>query len=107
MPLPLRIIRGVKDIRTHFATPDQTLVPYKAYMVITVLEIEKFRRQTERQNLITRLKNLSARLRLIDTEKAAILDRLGKLPARPSGARSASNLNGPGSRPVGGFKLKY
>ncbi len=55
MPAPKRIIRGVKDIRTRSGTPDQVIVPYKAYMAITALEMEKFRRETERDNLIAPL----------------------------------------------------
>ncbi len=107
MPPPPRTLRGLKDIRTRSGTPDQTVVPHKAYMVITALEMEKFRRETERQSLITRLKNVSARLRSIDTEKAALLDRLSKLPTRPGGARRASGVEAPGSRPADGFKFQY
>lgn len=107
MPPPARIRRGVKDIRTRSGTPDQNIVPYKAYMVITALEMEKFRRGTERQNLIARLKNVSARLRTIDTEKTALLGRLSKLPDSQAGARRVSNLGAPRSRFVGGFKHQY
>lgn len=107
MPPPPRILRGIKHIRTRSGAPDQTLVPYKAYMVITALEMEKFRRETERQNLITRLKNVSARLRFIGTEKAALLERLSQLHTRVSVARRASGLNAAGRQPAGGFKLKY
>jgi hypothetical protein len=107
MPPALRITRGVKDIRTRSGAPDQTVVPYKAYMAITVLEIEKFRRQTERQSLIIRLKNLSARLRRIDTEKTVLLDRLSKLSARQSAPRAAASLNASGPGLLGGFKFQY
>jgi hypothetical protein len=107
MTPPLTIIRSLKDIRSRSATPDQVIVPYKAYMVITALEMEKFRRQTERQNLVTRLKNICARLRLIETEKVALLDRLGKLPGPRSGARQAAGARALGQRPIGGFRLKY
>jgi hypothetical protein len=107
MPPPNRVIRGVTDIRTHSGTPDQVIVPYKAYMAITALEMEKFRRETERHNLTTRLNSVSAHLRRIDTEKAALLARLKKLPTPQSGARRVSNVNTLRSRPVGGFKFQY
>lgn len=107
MPPPPRILRGVKDIRTRSATPDQTLVPYKAYMVITALEMEKYRRQTERRDLITRLKNVCTRLRFIDAETAALLDRLGRLPTPQVGVRRAAGGKRPTPRPTGEFKLKY
>jgi len=107
MPPPNRVIRGVTDIRTHSGTPDQVIVPYKAYMAITALEMETFRRETERQNLTTRLTSVDARLRRIDTEKAALLARLKKLPAPQPGARRVSNVSTLRSRPVGGFKFQY
>jgi hypothetical protein len=86
-------------------------VPYKAYMVITALEMEKYRRRTERQNLIVRLKNVSERLRAIDTEKAALLDRLGQLP-RPcsrggAGAPRPGRLDTARCRPAGAFTHQY
>ena len=111
MPPPTRILRGLSDIRTRAGTSDQGLVPYRAYMVITVLEIEKHRRRTERQNLITRLKNVSVRLRAIDTEKAALLERLGQLPRPCSmGGAAASrhvHLDSARCRPAGAFKHQY
>ena len=107
MPPPNRVIRGVTDIRTHSGTPDQVIVPYKAYMAITALEMEKFRRETECHNLTTRLNSVSAHLRRIDTEKTTLLDRLKNLPAPQGGARRVSNVNTLRSRPVGGFKFQY
>ena len=107
MPPPARILRGVRDIRTRAATPDQVLVPYKAYMVITALEMEKYRRKTERRNLIARLKNVSERLRTIDTEKTALLDRLNQLPGCRPVARHLFNLDAAAGRPLGGFRHQY
>ena len=89
MPPPNRIIRGVSDLRTHAGKPEQVIVPYKAYMAITALEMETFRRETERRNLITRLQSVRGRLRRIGAEKAALLARLEALPA-PRPARGAS-----------------
>jgi len=111
MPPSKRISRGVKDIRTRSGTPDQVVVPYKAYMAITALEMEKFRRETERDNLALRLNNVNARLRTVESEKAVLLRRLGKEAARRPGRRPITS-----SRPIrdcaaagdaGGFKFKY
>ena len=107
MPPPNRVIRGVTNIRTRSGAPDQVIVPYKAYMVITVLEMEKFRRETEQQNLTLRLKCVSERLRRIDTEKAALLARLKRLPAPRAGARGIASVSTLRSRPVAGFKFQY
>jgi hypothetical protein len=111
MPPPTRIIRGVKNIRTRSGTPDQVIVPYKAYMAITALEMEKFRRETERDNLMLRLKNVNARLQTVESEKGALLQRLGKEAGGRSFRRPIKS-----SRPIrdgtaaghdGGFKFKY
>jgi hypothetical protein len=106
-----RIIRGVKDIRTRSGTPDQVIVPYKAYMAITALEMEKFRRETERDNLILRLNNVHARLQTVDSEKAALLQRLGAETAGPSCRRTikSSRLEAghPAAGAAGGFKFQY
>ena len=109
MPPLKRIIRGVKDIRTRSGTPDQVLVPYKAYMAITALEMEKFRRETERDNLTVRLNNVNTRLQTVDSEKAALLQRLGKDAAgRPSRRPiKSSRPLGPEAGHAGGFKFQY
>jgi hypothetical protein len=108
---PQRIIRGVKDIRTRSGSPDQVLVPYKAYMVITALEMEKFRRETERKNLTVRLESINNRLRTIEAEKTALIRRLGKGSAGKAIKRSIkSSLSAKESTPngrAGGFKYQY
>jgi hypothetical protein len=111
MPSAKRIIRGVKHIRTRSGAPDQVVIPYKAYMAITALEMEKFRRETERDNLVLRLSNLNARLQTVESEKAALLRRLGnKAGGRPArrpiaSSRPVRDWPAPG-QPVG-FKFQY
>ncbi len=111
MPPPQRIIRGLKDIRTRFGTPDQVLVPYKAYMVITALEMEKFRRETERNNMMVRLNSINTRLLAIESEKTALLQRLGKeatgKPIRRFAKSSEPTQDCAPDGGVGGFKFQY
>jgi hypothetical protein len=111
MPPPQRIIRGVKDIRTRSGAPDQVLVPYKAYMAITALEMEKFRRETERDNLMLRLNSVKARLQTVASEKAALLQRLGKdaagRPLRQPFKSSRPVRDCPAAGHAGGFKFQY
>ena len=111
MPPPKRIIRGVKDIRTRSGTPDQVIVPYKAYMAITALEMEKFRRETERENLTLRLDNVNARLETVESEKEVLLRRLGKeaggRPARRPIRSSRPVRDCPAAGQAGGVKLQY
>ena len=76
MPLPNKIVSSLSSIRTHSGTPDGSLLPYKAYMVVTTLEMERFRREAERAKLLTRFEFIKSRLQYIETEKAEILRRL-------------------------------
>jgi len=107
MPPPARVMRSVKDIRTRSGTPHNTLVPYKAYMVITALEMEQFRREKERANLRTRLQSIDRRLDAIKVEKAALLRRLGNAPKRKVPGRIASAPVHVTGQAVGGFKFQY
>jgi len=109
MPPPPRTLRSLRDIRTRSSAPDQTIVPHRAYMAITALEMERTRRQTERQGLVSRLKNVTVRMRNIDREKAVLLDRLSKVPGhKPEAAivarRQAAAAS---SRSVRGFTHQY
>ena len=111
MPPPNQIIRGLKEIRTRSGAPEQVIVPYKAYMAITALEMEKFRRQTERDNLMLRLNNVNARLRMVEAEKAALLLRLrkeaGEKPWRRPRKSSRPTRSCAAEGQAGGFRFQY
>ncbi|MDO8540687.1 MAG: hypothetical protein Q7S40_09655 [Opitutaceae bacterium] len=111
MPPAQRIIRGVKDIRTRTSLLNEVFVPYKAYMAITSLEMEKSRRQTERKSLLVRLNGIEERLKTIDKEKTVLLRRLGREKAERAvmgSLRSSlpAKHNPPGGR-SGGFRYQY
>ena len=111
MPAPKRIIRGIKDIRTCSGSPDQLIVPYKAYMAITALEMEKFRRETERGSLLLRLNHVNTRLQTVESEKTALLKRLDKEAPRQPGRRpiksSRPTRDCPAAGQPGGFQFRY
>ena len=48
MGIPKRAVRGLQDIRTLSGSVDQSTIPYRAYMKVSCLEMEKLRRQQER-----------------------------------------------------------
>jgi flavoprotein len=103
-----RILRGLQDIRTLSARVDRAIVPYKEYMKISCLEMERSRRRKERESAMQRVKNIDTRMREIDAEKSALLQALNGQdsgdgpPDSPSGETEA----GPnGSRGV--IKHKY
>ena len=70
--------RGLREIRTNAGKQDQTYRPYRAYMQITCLEMEKARRHSERKTSLQRINSLDARLKEIEAEKGTLLRKVEK-----------------------------
>jgi hypothetical protein len=103
-----RILRGLQDIRTLSGRVDRTIVPYKEYMKISCLEMERSRRRKERKSAMQRVKNIDIRIREIEAEKTALLQALNGQDSgdAPSDSPSGETEPGPnGSRGV--IKHKY
>ena len=80
--------KSVRDLRTLSSQSDSAAVPYRAYMQVTALEMEKARHEAERRSCEVRLESIARRLRSIEEEKAALVRSLvGRksllLPADP------------------------
>jgi len=100
-------VRGLKNIRTRSGTPEGVIIPYKAYMVVTTLEMEKFRREAERAKLLTRFEYINSRLQFIESEKAEILRRLNNGPSRQLIDNPRPKLRAAPVPTRAGFKMKY
>jgi hypothetical protein len=105
MPLT-RIIRGLQNIRTHSGTSSQVSEPYRAFLRIGSLEMEKARRGKERESAMLRVKNIDSRFRDIDAEKEEILESIGL------GAGNGKSDPATGPKPSNGaksdgFKFNY
>ena len=107
MPLRNKIVSSLSSIRTHSGTPNGSLLPYKAYMVVTTLEMERFRREAERAKLLTRFEFIKSRLQYIESEKAEILRRLGQDQSCPTIEKPRSPLSAAPVPTRAGFKMKY
>ncbi len=109
MAILSRTIKGLQDIRSHSGRAREGAIPHKAYMRLSCLEMEKFRRATERESAMVRVRNIDARCREIDSEEAMILRAMkeegGHPPAGAPGEGEGHNC--PGAKNTGGFKLKY
>jgi hypothetical protein len=108
MPITKRIVRGLQDIRTISGRVDQSFHPYKAYLRIGCLEMEKARRGSERASATHRVKLIDARFQEIEAEEAALLQNLGErnsdTPTTDAkGAEPGTGLR----RGKGGFKIRY
>jgi len=108
MATPKRNMRGLQDIRTLSGRVDQTSLPYRAYLKVGCLEMEKARRRKERDSASHRIENIDARMEEIEDEKAALLEALAE---RDKGCPTAALDSGPEPEPpprrAAGLKLRY
>src|SRR5674476_773806 len=65
--------KGVNNIRTLSGRVDQLSLPYRSYMQITCLEMEKARRGMERKSASQRIALIDARLDQIEQAKQDLL----------------------------------
>jgi hypothetical protein len=65
--------KGLNQIRTLSGRVDQTSLPYRSYMQITCLEMERARRNMERKSASQRVAQLDARLQEIEKSKQELL----------------------------------
>jgi hypothetical protein len=109
MAIPSRTIRGLQDIHTHSGRVSEAAIPYKAYMRLSCLEMEKFRRTQEKASAMTRVRNIEARFREIDEEKAAILNAMedGKGIVSPPEQTPDTKPVQASRQGTGAFKVKY
>ena len=103
-----KIIRGLQNIRTYSSSSDQVSEPYKDFLRIGALEMEKARRGKERESAILKVKVIDARFREIDAEKTELLKVLDlgningiDVPGKKNNPESNHN------RTPGGFKISY
>ena len=107
MALLKKNIRGLQDIRTLAGRVDQAAVPYKAYMKLSVLEMEKFRRGEERVSALQRVENIDTRFKEIEKEKAGLLEVL-KFRGKPGFLENLPlEQVKPQPRRTGGIKIRY
>ena len=102
--------KGLREIHTLSGRQDQVHRPYRAYMQITCLEMEKARRGSERRSALMRIANLDARLQEIETDKAALLRALEERnPGNGGKSAGVPNLEPKPSprRSAGGLRLRY
>ena len=100
--------RGVRDIATHTGRVDQLALPYRAYMRISCLEMERSRRDREKASTMRRMTALNGRIQEIEAEKDALLQGLGeRVAGRPGGLKVTPPSAMRRSAAINGFKLKY
>ena len=70
------IMKGVQDIRTLPSRMEEGSVPYKLYMKLSMIEMEKFRRGKEKQSALDRVNVIDQRFREIEADRQKIITAL-------------------------------
>jgi flagellar motility protein MotE (MotC chaperone) len=104
MAPPKRTIQGMQDIKTISGKPDILNEPYRAYMRITAIEMEKARKNKERESALHRVRNIEARFKEIEAEKEKLLEALDDRRFGPTPGASGEGTTAPHR---GGFKFRY
>lgn len=111
MALSKRNLRGLQDLPTISGKVDPKNAPYKAYMRISNLEMEKARRGMERKSALHRVKIIESRFLEIEAEKASLLQAISEQKINnPIIDASGNDHNDPNlrtGRTINGFKLRY
>ena len=98
--------RTVKDIHTNSGRVDQISQPYRAFMRISALEMEKARRGMERKSAMQRIHQIDARFREIGSEKKVLLEALSEQDQKIL-SESGSGPEDEPRRILTGFQIKY
>ena len=104
-----RIMRGVQDIRTRSGSADEGAIPYKAYMKLSILEMEKFRRGKEKTSALERVRKIDQRFQDIESARQEIFSALeakGIRRRRLPGLEEPLTTAAPRTT-TGPFKIKY
>jgi hypothetical protein len=108
MAIPKRMVRGVRDVRTRSGSVGRTLAPHEAHMRLCVLEMEKVRRNAEKESALARVKAIDARFEEIEAECRDLLEVLSGCGIRilPPGKPEKTTRN-PEISVGKGFKIVY
>lgn len=102
-----KIYKGLQDIRTVSGRVDDRSTPHRAYMKLSVLEMEKFRRGKEQRNALEKARSIDERFKQIDAEKEEILATMEGGGRRRYMMDESVKPSAPPRAGAGSFKIKY
>ncbi|ABM03535.1 hypothetical protein Ping_1751 [Psychromonas ingrahamii 37] len=97
-------LRGLADIRTLSGCGTSGQEAYQMYLKRGVLEMEKLRRQKEKNSALERVRNINYRLMAIDADIDFLCQSLKVIEERTNKENSISNESVTYKK---GFKLRY
>ena len=99
--------RGLNNIRTLSGRVDQLALPYRAYMKLSCLEMEKARRGRERDAANKRVRDIEVRFQEIAKEQQELLQAVAN-PRKAAPSRlPGMEIQPSPPRSAGGFRIRY
>jgi hypothetical protein len=99
--------KGLNNIRTLSGRVDRLSLPYRSYMQITCLEMERARRGMERKSASLRIALIDARIDQIEKAKLELLQAVATPEGGTPGRLPGLDLKPAPRRSAGGFKIRY
>lgn len=100
-----KTLRGLQDIHTMSERISQTDNPQRKYLTLAMLELEKARRNKERQSASQRVENIDRRVAEIQEEQAGLLAAAEAELAEASSAGGSDAAVKPEAKQ--GFNITY
>ncbi len=101
MAIRSRPPRSVSDIKTHSGRAKNKYEVYRNYFQVGALELERWRREREREAASSRIAGIDSRIADIDKEKKILLDAADEVQSEQMGKPE------PVEKKPSGLKIKY
>ncbi|MDD5033452.1 MAG: hypothetical protein PHE55_01730 [Methylococcaceae bacterium] len=103
MAIRTRPPRTISDIKTHSGRTKREHQTYRDYFQVGALELERWRREREREAASRRIADIDSRIADIDREKRILLTEAGAIDSL---AESKIKI-GISEKKAPGFRIKY
>jgi len=95
--------RSVSDIKTHSGTAKNKHETYRNYFQVGALELERWRREREREAATARINDIDNRISQIDKEKHQLLDDAIENASKPPAGEGSKTA----AKKPAGLRIKY
>jgi len=99
--------KGLQDIRTISERTSDAENPQRKYLTLAMLELEKARRNKEKQSASQRVENIDRRVAEIEQQQLGLLATVEAELAESSSAKGPHATMDPESQPGQGLNLSY
>ena len=99
--------KGLQDIHTMSERTSDADNPQRKYLTLAMLELEKVRRNREKQSAGQRVENIERRVAEIEQQQAGLLATAEAELAESSSAERSRNARDPEFPAEEGFRLTY